>query len=328
MLASQGWPISVLDDQGSIEAMPRSLHAQSQHEGAHPRNPATLNNNTSIWGEAMQQLGKVPGTEQSSNPGSEAATRAIIHRYAKPSDGPTTVRLNKICIRRFVNVFLSFYRFLHLWEVKEDVSAVLDSSSSSMNSEHSSGEGFDCGIRIHHIVAASDDFSRLSMHWDLMPAAKLNYVHDFKGYFNCISQVVYFHDPDYERRAQERKRVADVSRGMTEPADHDVGGRATEHPQTNAQEKITPVQIIPPLMQLYPDIEVHHADDAGPSLFQRAGAEAKYAWLFAGRTLYLVAPSLRGSVQGVPSPESARILYASNHVAPLLSLYLKERVQQ
>lgn len=50
-------------------------------------------------------------------------------------------------------------------------------------------KGFDCGIRLHHIVAASDDFSRLSMHWDLMPAAKLNYIHDFSGFFNCISQA-------------------------------------------------------------------------------------------------------------------------------------------
>ena len=65
-----------------------------------------------------------------------------------------------------------------------------------------SGGAADCGIRIHHIVAASDDFNRISMHWDLMPAARANYMHEFRGYFNCISQVIYFHDPDYQRRPQ------------------------------------------------------------------------------------------------------------------------------
>ena len=101
--------------------------------------------------------------------------------------------MNRICIRRFVNVFGAFYRMLHLWEIKHRV---------DLGAEAAAGDSFDCGIRIHHIVAASDDFSKLSMHWDLMPAAKLNYVHDFRGYFNCISQVVYFHNPEYERRMQ------------------------------------------------------------------------------------------------------------------------------
>jgi hypothetical protein len=68
--------------------------------------------------------------------------------------------------------------------------------------EDTRAANFDCGIRIHHIIAASDDFNRISMYWDLPPAAKINYVHEFRGYFNCISQVVYFHDPEYQRRSQ------------------------------------------------------------------------------------------------------------------------------
>jgi hypothetical protein len=95
------------------------------------------------------------------------------------------------CIRRFVNVFLAFHRHMHMWNHREQVEA----------------QPFDCGIKLHHILAASDDFSKLSMHWDLMPAARLNYIHDFRGYFNCISQVVYFHDQEYERRPQVRKTL-------------------------------------------------------------------------------------------------------------------------
>lgn len=131
MLASQGWPLHVMDDQGSIERLPEDQEQQR-----------------------LQAL----RPSASKDPNAEL------------------VRLNRACVRRFVNVFFALYRALHLWEAREPVRAA--------------DSGFDCGIRLHHIVAASDDFSRLSMHWDLMPAAKLNYVHDFSGFFNCISQVL------------------------------------------------------------------------------------------------------------------------------------------
>lgn len=89
------------------------------------------------------------------------------------------VRINRICIRRFINSFLVLYRHMHCWEAREEIMQQEDEN-----------EDTDCGVKLHHILAASDDFSRLSMHWDLMPGAKLNYVHDFRGLFNCISQVL------------------------------------------------------------------------------------------------------------------------------------------
>jgi hypothetical protein len=104
------------------------------------------------------------------------------------------LKMTRICMRRFVNVFLALHRRMHLWNHRTDISADVGGSLAQGD--------FDCGIKLHHILAASDDFSKLSMYWDLMPAAKLNYIHDFRGYFNCISQVVYFHDQEYERRPQ------------------------------------------------------------------------------------------------------------------------------
>jgi hypothetical protein len=91
-------------------------------------------------------------------------------------DDGNRVRLNRICIRRMVGAFFILYRHLHCWKEK----TLVDESRYQV----------DCGIKLHHILAASDDFSKLSMHWDLMPSAKLNYVHDFRGLFNCISQVL------------------------------------------------------------------------------------------------------------------------------------------
>lgn len=127
------------------------------------------------------------------------AVDALFHRFGvlasgtgdsrsacSPYDDPGSIEkflgdegrvvLSRICLRRMVNSFLVLYRHMHCWEAREEV-------------EGDGAGDADCGIKLHHILAASDDFSRLSMHWDLMPGAKLTYVHDFRGLFNCVSQV-------------------------------------------------------------------------------------------------------------------------------------------
>lgn len=140
-----------MDDQGSIE---RFVASEDVDKGKRTQ-----------WENALSEF-KAPPPPSSQS----------IRNNKNKDPNAELVRLNRACIRRFVNVFFAFYRALHLWEVKETVPDV--------------ATDYDCGIRLHHIVAASDDFSKLSMHWDLMPAAKLNYVHDFSGFFNCISQVL------------------------------------------------------------------------------------------------------------------------------------------
>lgn len=112
-------------------------------------------------------------------------------------------------------------------------------------------------------------------------------------------QVIYFHDPDYERRSQERKRVQEVS-----------SGKESEDGVVNA------LQIIPPLVQMFPEIEVRHADESG-DLLARACVDRKYTWLFCGHTLYLVAP---------PAQHSAlpRVLYSGSDVGCLLRVFAGE----
>lgn len=132
-------------------------------------------------------------------PKMQDAVDALFHRFGvlasgtgsssmlnSPYDDPGSIEkcqgdeskvvLTRICIRRLVGTFLVLYRHMHCWEAKELV-------------EEEEGDT-DCGVKMHHILAASDDFSRLSMQWDLMPGAMLNYVHDFRGLFNCVSQVL------------------------------------------------------------------------------------------------------------------------------------------
>lgn len=126
---------------------------------------------------------------------------------------------------------------------------------------------------------------------------------------------MYFHFPEYERRAQERKRVKQVASGMVHDAQEDGSGK---------EPPIDAVQIIPPLMQLYPEVEVRHADDAS-DLVERA-QQGMFTWLFAGKTVYLICPASQtdralDQEQQAPYSSSMRIVH-SPHVAPLLRHYL------
>jgi hypothetical protein len=87
------------------------------------------------------------------------------------------LHMNRICLRRFLNVFLIMYRHIYMQRMAVNV------------------EGNDTGgitVNVHHAVAGGDDFDNLSMCWDLMPSARLNYMHDFHGMYNCVSQVRIF----------------------------------------------------------------------------------------------------------------------------------------
>lgn len=121
----------------------------------------------------------------------KGAVDALMHRFGVLAMGTAsnsayddigsletgkTNMLSSLCIRKIVNTFLIMYRHMHCWECKVNV---LEEAE----------EGFDCGIKIHHILASADDFSKLSMHWDLIPSARLTYIHDFRGLYNCVSQV-------------------------------------------------------------------------------------------------------------------------------------------
>lgn len=295
-------------------------------------------------------------------PSAQEAVDALMHRFgvlananeARENDFDdvgsieacsTTIhkkRLSKICVRKLTNTFLVLYRHLHCWQAKQS----LPSQTRS--------EIYDCGIKLHHILAGTDDFTKLSMHWDLIPAARLTYVHDFRGLYNCISQVsasfsgfifslfhfvfqawlillhkkkqmamhnstkqlhttthkghhcfigwwqvVYFHNPDYERRRQERKMVQDVSTGSA---------------------NIEGVQMIPCIMQLHPDISVELEDTNMFSPFHgndKSSREMKkgWVWLIMGKVIYLCTPP-----EDADDPTSRKILFNAN-VAILLKYY-------
>ena len=101
----------------------------------------------------------------------------------------------------------------------------------------------------HAIEACKDEFYKKSMFFDAPPGARLAYVHRFQGMFNCISQVVYFHDENYERRAHNRTRDA--------------------------------IDVLPVLLHMHPEIPVVMEDEAAP-------ATADTYWRLLSGRVYLI----------------------------------------
>jgi hypothetical protein len=164
----------------------------------------------------------------------------------EPHTAEGVCRLTKPALRRMLGGFLVMYRHLYLLSQAEEVDP----------------EPHDCGVRKHHMEASMDDFHLLCMSMRLPVAARLNYKQDFPGMYNHVSQVVYFHNPQYERLP--RIPLDKVSAG-------------------------DPMQVLPALCQLYPEIslayEEDHVDLSAPT--------GRWRWVVLPGRIYLVGPDAR-----------------------------------
>jgi hypothetical protein len=100
--------------------------------------------------------------------------------------------------------------------------------------------------------------------------------------YNCVSQVAYFHNPAYKQQIQERSAVDKVSRGIMEA-----------------------LHVLPPLMQLYPDLEIMY-EEAPIDLLQPG---KNFALVIMGKKVYLLTP--------------CRQIYYHSNVTRLVELYLE-----
>jgi hypothetical protein len=125
-------------------------------------------------------------------------------------------------LRSTLDVFLLLFRLVALHEIAEEPDFNLPQQ-----------ELFEW-----HREAGMDRFNTLSMRWDLQPGAVLSYMHAHSGLFNSVSQVIYFHYPDYERRLQLPLKAL------------------------NAQDGVAAVHTLPLLLELEPDVEVY--DEESP----------------------------------------------------------------
>ena len=153
------------------------------------------------------------------------------------------LQISRQCIRRTLAIFLVLYRHLHIAAI----------------AQHVPPQPQDCGIRKHHMEASNDDFDLLCMRMKLPAAAVINYKHDFSGFFSHISQVIYFHNPAYER---------------------------TPRAPLNDLPAAPPEQTLPALMQLYPDMKIHYEEDS----FNITKPLGYWAWIVLPGRIYLAGP--------------------------------------
>jgi hypothetical protein len=182
------------------------------------------------------------------------------------------------CMRNMLNTFLILYRLVS-WQVQSESYAYdLHSHNETHNetrmqthNEAHNNTAHEVKIEKHHVQASLDFFYKLGMFYDLMPAARLNYMHNFSGLYNCVSQPAYFHNPDYERRVQ-------ISLDRIQSGEEDV-------------------HTLPALMQMFPSIILLYEDDDLHKKFSEAKEKMSagkhnaflWAWMVtAAKRIYLI----------------------------------------
>lgn len=155
------------------------------------------------------------------------------------------MRLSRPGLRRFIGSFLVLYRHIDLLTRAKKVTCK---------------EPVEPGVRKHHVEASTDDFHLLCMNTLLPTAAKLNYKQDFPGMYNHVSQVIYFHNPQYERAP--RAELEEILRTGE------------------------PVQALPALCQIHPEIQLAYEEDC----IDLSRPTGKWWWLVLPRRIYLVDP--------------------------------------
>ena len=158
-------------------------------------------------------------------------------------------RMSQPIIRRFVSIFCVLYRHLHMDNLATEPTRCAEYEKIQ-----------DC-----HVQASQEIFFKLAMHSDLPPAARLLYQQDFAGFYHCVSQVVYFHFPSYERANQ-----------------------------VSLDELRTGVHLVctlAPVCEMYPEINVCYEDD----ILKRDA----WNWVLMGKRVFLVRPD--GSVMASPN---------------------------
>lgn len=175
--------------------------------------------------------------------------RPFIYDDVNMRDATSEDRMSILTIRRMVSIFCMLYRHLHMVVSAEYLEK---DDPSCANADIPVLQDF-------HVQASQEAFYKHCMHADIPPAARLLYQQDFAGFYHCVSQVVYFHYPSYERRIQL-------------PLDRLRTGTDTVH-------------ILAPVMELFPEIHLCFEDENWK--------QGVWNWVLMGRRVYLVEPALQ-----------------------------------
>ena len=165
--------------------------------------------------------------------------RPTVYDDVSMRDSSCADRMSVPCLRRFVSTLVILYRHLDLLH------------RCTPPTEQSGAMEL---IQDFHVQASMEEFYKHAMHSDLPPAARLLYRQDFAGFYHCVSQVVYFHFPSYERKVQLGLDAI----------------RSGAHP----------IHALAPLMEMYPDVGLCYEDEMP--------AKGRWSWiLMCGGRVYL-----------------------------------------
>eukprot|EP00960_Hanusia_phi_P020532 605383-Hanusia_phi.AAC.6 len=193
----------------------------------------------------------------------------VVHdRQDCPEARAGSARLSDMAMIHAMDAFHAMFRYLWLLSKEERVGDDADTTL--------------VDLRPHHFEAATDTYHLTTMHDDIHVGALVQYMHRFSGMYNTVSQVVYFHNPVYQRRR------APVSRD-----DLAAEGR-------NAADAL------PALQQIYPELRLFHEDADLSAL-----PAADWCWLHAPGRVWLVQPSPRRFLWN-PSPLALLAHYVEN----------------
>ena len=166
--------------------------------------------------------------------------RPTLYEDVGMRDSVDPERMNVLCMRRLITIFCVLYRHLDLinrWiEPPQQASVEMEE------------------IQQFHVQSSMDEFHAHMMRSELPPAALVIYKQDFAGFFHCVSQAVYFHFPDYQRKPQ---------------LDLDTLRRG-EHP----------VHALALVRDMYPEVCMCYEDET-----PKKGA---WNWILMGKRLYLL----------------------------------------
>ena len=157
---------------------------------------------------------------------------------------PNLVSLTLPCIRRLLNGFLILYRHFYLFS---QAITVPDAPC-------------ECVIRKPHIEASMEFFDTMCMHYLIPVGARLRYKNEFRGMYNHISQVMYFHNQHYERIPRQNLDMIKL-----------YGD---------------PLHTLPALTELYPEIPILYEEDH----FMHQKNLKKWFWLIVAGRIYLLSP--------------------------------------
>ena len=177
--------------------------------------------------------------------------RPFVYDDVNMRDPNCETRMSLHTIRRFVTIFCLLYRHLHMHTMAVTATTV-----------------HKCLLHAFHVQASEDAFHKHQMHAHLPPAARLLYRQDFSGFYHCVSQVVYYHFPSYDRPAQlQLDKICDGSEAVFSLA---------------------------PVCELYPEIRVCYEDD---DIFahvnengQSQQQQEQWTWVLMGKRIYLLSP--------------------------------------